>query len=90
MSDENYRSELAARLGVKGSPDALRSTADYGLGSSFEGRSNMPDGKLLSRRFEVFEEDPFFRELCNDSEVIELNEQLLGETESSRWGRNLS
>ncbi len=89
VGDEEYRKTLATSLGVSGHQSAIRSTAQYGPGSSFEGKQSTPDANKLTHRFELFNDDDFFIDFVRDDEIVELNDQLFGRTPSSQWVKGL-
>lgn len=89
VSDPGYRASLAERLDVRGSSAAIKKTATYGPGSSFDGMTGTPHTKKLVSRFEQFSEDSLFLELCRDDRILTLNRVLFGDTPSSDWASRL-
>jgi hypothetical protein len=89
VSQPAYREGLARQLDVPGHPGAIKETATYGPGSSFEGMTGTPEAEKLIRRYEQFGEDPLFIDLCRDKEILSLNRSLFGDTPSAHWASGL-
>lgn len=80
LIDESYRRKITEKLRIPFDDSGKDKVANFGGGSSFDGASNQvqaKDLKVLSR-WQIFENDPYFRSFFQDSEIIELSEKIFG------------
>lgn len=80
LTDQNYRRKITEKLQIPFDDSGKDTIANFGGGSSFDGLSNQiqaKDLKVLSR-WQIFQDDPDFRSFFQDSEIIELSEQIFG------------
>ncbi|MFS8086906.1 MAG: hypothetical protein ACMG6H_14830 [Acidobacteriota bacterium] len=83
FTDEKYRVEIAGRLNLNSAERSLREVAKWGPNTwgdsfdnlDFEGRAH--EMKVLER-WRHFADDPIFRQLFNDGELLELSERIFG------------
>jgi hypothetical protein len=83
FTDENYRCEMADRLGLISADQGLTEVAKWGPNTwgdsfdnlNFDGRAN--EMKVLER-WRYFVDDPVFKSLFRDSELLSLSDQIFG------------
>jgi hypothetical protein len=79
VSAESYREELAGRLGVPYKGEGWNRTTHAGGGSTFDKKTfEKADEMKLFERWQVVRDDPVYRALFRDSEIIELSEEIFG------------
>ena len=76
---EAYRRDLADRLGVPYKGEDWNRTTNEGGGSTFDKKAiAKADDMKLFERWETVRDDPVYRDLFQDREIIELSEQIFG------------
>ena len=80
FAEQPYRAELASKLGVAPTDAGLNLVADFGGGSSFEGRGKTGKAQdmKVSERWRGYENHPLMRELCGNPEVRDLSRRIFG------------
>lgn len=80
VSDKSYRKELAMRLGLKFSDRSMNKLTKSGPGSSFDKLKYANDaGKMkVLERWEVLKDYPFYREIFENKEIVELSNKIFG------------
>lgn len=80
FGEQPYRAELALKLGVKHSDAGLNLVADFGGGSSFEGRvkSGKAQDMRVGDRWRGYATHPLMRTLCAEPEVRDLVGRIFG------------
>lgn len=82
--DMEYRKELSQRLGLKFTENKLDEVKNYGGGSSFEGLDNSnTDRKKYLERFTSLTEDDNFKSIFQDSEILDLSQEIFGHINKS-------
>jgi hypothetical protein len=76
---EAYRRDLADRLGVRYKREDWNRTTQEGGGSTFDKKTiDKADDMKLFERWKTVRDDPVYRGLFLDREIIELSEQIFG------------
>jgi hypothetical protein len=80
--DKNYRKTIAEKLEIKFEDTEIDSIANFGGGSSFDGISNNVKAQELKvlTRWQIFQDDEYFRSLFQDTEIIDLSSKIFGVT----------
>ena len=85
FSDENYKKDIAKKLGLKYMYVEDKYVSRYGPGSSFDKRKF--DGKAkdmrVLERWKVFKDYPFYRGIFKDKEIWELSGKIFGKIEGT-------
>ncbi len=81
VTERAYRRELAEHLGLTFSDRGRTHVPDYGPGSSFDGRRYHWRAQRMQvlERFRHFLDDPFYRAIFDDVELLELSRRAFGE-----------
>jgi len=80
FTDEAYRTELAASLGLSSCPELPTHVARAGRGSSFDGLEydgNAQQMQVLDR-WRAYANDPEYRRLVSDPQLAKLSEEICG------------
>ena len=79
MSRE-YREEIAGRLGLEFSDEGKDSVVRMGGGSSFDGVSHDRSAEQMqtTERWRRYADDPLYRSLFQDDELVSLSEEIFG------------
>ena len=79
-SDSAYRQGIATSLGIPFTDKGFDSVASEGGGSSFNGlTSNTKERQVaVLQRWKSVEDDPIFKSLTRDQELVELSERIYG------------
>jgi len=76
VANENYRSEIAEKLGIDFTDKGINETPVYGLGSSFSNSAELTNKEDETQkyllRWKAYEKDPRFLEIFADSELLNL------------------
>lgn len=80
IADPAFRERLSDELGIARGDRGLDQVTTYGHGSSFDGTAFSGSATDMSvlRRHEAFADDPRFRELTEDPEIVAMSEALFG------------
>ena len=83
FADENYKKELAKKLGLKYRFVPDKFVSKYGPGSSFDGRKF--DGRAsqmkVMERWKLYKNIPFYRSIFKDDELMSLSKKIFGKIE---------
>ena len=81
FSDESYRKQIAEKIGLEFSDLGFNEVVRAGgIGSSFDGTSFSGQASKMDvlSRWKILIDDPLFRELTNNKELIEYSTKLFG------------
>jgi len=80
FSSVGYREELANKLDLPFSDKGVKKVVSMGFGSSFDGQtfSGRAQEMEVLKRWKNFADDPFYRTILNDPELIELSNRIFG------------
>lgn len=80
FSNTEYRSDLAALLGIPTGSKGLDDVSNHGGGSTFDGTSFNGSGSQMNvlRRFESMMSNPHYRFLVDNPKAIALDKELFG------------
>ena len=80
LSDEEYRREVLKRLGMPILNTNINRVSKYGDGSSFGQKciNSKKDKMELMERWKKFAGDKFYRNIFNDTELVELSKKIFG------------
>lgn len=79
VKQEEYRRDLADRLGVSYKGEDWNRTTHEGGGSTFDKKTiEKADDMKLFERWKAVREDPVYRGLFRDREILELSEEIFG------------
>lgn len=78
--DVDYRRQLAGKLKLEFSDAGINEVKAQGGGSSFEGKAfDGQAGKMdVHNRWKYYAEDPLYRQLLNNRELLEYSERIFG------------
>ena len=80
LVNEDYRRDLADRLGIPYKSKNWNQTTREGGGSTFDKRAiKHADRMQLLERWKLSKDDPSFRRLFEDRELVELSQEIFGE-----------
>jgi len=84
--DKSYRKGLAKKLGLKFDDVMMNKVTKAGPGSSFDRLQYANDaGKMkVLDRWKVFVDNPFYREIFRNKEIIRLSRKIFGELDGTK------
>ena len=80
FEDRDYRQQIAAQLGLEFSDRGINKVHGCGGGSSFDGREFDKKATEMDvlNRWRLFAEDPRYRKLLDNEELLEYSERIFG------------
>lgn len=80
FADVDYRREIASQLNLEFSDTGINTVSRRGDGSSFEGREYHGKARNMDvcSRWKYFADDPSYRRLFNNQELLEYSQQIFG------------